>query len=67
MRFHLKWIENCVLTAAAVDPNANNTGADSAAFKITDAKIYVAIVTLSAEEYAKLSELLGKKFKRSVY
>ena len=35
----LRWIENCVLTSAAVDPNVNNTGADSATFKITDAKL----------------------------
>ena len=44
----LKWIENCVLTSAAIGANANATGADSATFKITDAKLYVPIVTLSA-------------------
>ena len=59
----LRWIENCVLTSAAVDANVNNTGADSATFKITDAKLYVPIVTLSAEDNAKLSKLLGKGFK----
>ena len=37
----LRWIENCVLTSAAVDANANNTGADSATFKITDAKNFM--------------------------
>ena len=37
----LKWIENCVLTTAAIGANANATGADSATFKITDAKLYV--------------------------
>ena len=63
----LNWIENCVLTSPAVDANANNTGADSATFKITDAKLYVRIVTLSAENNAKLSRLLGEGFKRSVY
>ena len=56
-----------MLTSAAVDANANNTGADSAAFKITDAKLYVPIVTLSAEDNAKLSKLLSKGFKRSIY
>ena len=59
----LRWIKNCVLTSAAVDANANNTGADSATFKITDTKLYVPIVTLSAEDNAKLSKLLGKGFK----
>ena len=35
----LNCIENRVLTSAAVDANVNNTGADSATFKITDAKL----------------------------
>ena len=56
----LRWIENWVLTSAAVDANANNTGADSATFKIPNAKIYAPIVTLAAEDNAKLSKLLGK-------
>ena len=48
----LKWIENYVLTTAA--------NAAKAIFKITDDKIYVPIVTLSIEDNAKLSKLLGK-------
>ena len=52
----LKWYERCLLTAAT-----------TATFKITDAKLYVPIVTLSAEDNAKLSKLLSKGFKRSVY
>ena len=63
----LNWIKNCVLTTAQTDANANNTGADSATFKITDAKLYVPIVTLSAEDNAKLSKLLSEGFKRSIY
>ena len=63
----LRWIENWALISAAVDANANNTGADSATFKITDAKLYVPIVTLSAEDNAKLSKLLSEGFKRPVY
>ena len=55
----LKWIENCVLTTAA---NANK-----AIFKITDAKLYVPIVTLSVEDNAKLSKLLSEGFKRPIY
>ena len=57
-----KWIGNCVLTSAPIDANANNTGANSATFKITDAKLYVQIVTLSAEDNAKLSKLLDEGF-----
>ena len=55
----LKWIENCVLTTAA---NANK-----AIFEITDAKLYVPIVTLSIEDNTKLWKLLGEGFKRSIY
>ena len=63
----LRWIENCVLTTAPIDADANASGADSATFKITDAKLYVPIVTLSAEDDAKLSKLLGEEFKRYIY
>ena len=63
----LKWIENCVLTTAAVSVNANATGADSATFKITDAKRYVSIVTLSVEDNSKLLKLLNEGFKRPIY
>ena len=59
----LRWIENCVLTSAAIGADANATGVDSATFKITDAKFYVTIVTLSAVNNAKLSKLLDKNLK----
>ena len=55
----LKWIENCVLTTAA---NANK-----AIFKITDANLYVPIVTLSIEGNSKLPKLLNEGFKRPIY
>ena len=62
----LKWIENCVLSSAAIGADANATGADSATFKITDAKLYVPIVTLSSDDNVKLSESLSDGFKRAV-
>ena len=52
----LKWYERCLLTVV-----------NTATFKITDAKLYVPIVTLSAEDNAKLSKLLSEGFKRPVY
>ena len=52
----LKWIENCVITVA-----------NTATFKITDGKFYVLIFTLSAEDNIKLSKILSKEFKRTVY
>ena len=60
-------IENCVLTTAPIGADANATDGDNATFEITDAKLYVPIVTLSAEGNAKLSELLSEWFRRSVY
>ena len=43
----LKWIANCVLTTPATGADANATSADSATFKITDAKNYIPAVILS--------------------
>ena len=50
----LKWYERCLLTAA-----------NTATFKITDAKLYVPIVILSIEDNSDLSKLLGKGFKKT--
>ena len=52
----LKWYERCLLTVA-----------NTATFKITDAKLFVPIVTLLVEDNYKLSKLLNKGFKRSIY
>ena len=52
----LKWYEECLLTAAT-----------TATFKITDVKLYVPIVTLSAGDNAKLSQLLSERFKRPIH
>ena len=48
--------ERCLLTVA-------NTGT----FKVTDAKLYVPIVTLSIEDNSKLSKLLNEGFKKPIY
>ena len=53
----LNWIENCILS---------NSGT-AATFKITDAKLYIPIVTLKTEDNTKLSKLLSKGFKRPTY
>ena len=52
----LNWIERCLLTVA-----------NTATFKITDAKLYVPIVTLKTEDNTKLSKLLSEGFKRPIY
>ena len=55
--FSLNWYENCILF---------NSGT-AATFEITDAKLYVPIVTLKTEDNTKLSKLFSKGFKRPIY
>ena len=65
------WPENCVLTSKAsreADPDTDPaiTGMNNSknvTFKITDCKLYVPIVTLSAENDNKLLEQLRTDFK----
>ena len=52
----LKQYETCLLTTAT-----------TATFEVTDAKLYVPIVTLSVEDNPKLSKLLSEGFKRPTY
>ena len=52
----LKWYERCLLTATT-----------TATFRITDAKLYVPIVTLSIEDSSKLTKLLNEGFKGPIY
>ena len=56
-----------MLTATATGADANATGADSATFTITDARLYVHVVTLSTEDNAKLTKQLNEGFKRPAY
>ena len=51
----------------AIGANADATGADGATFNITDAKIVVSVVTLSAGDNARLKKQLGEGVKISVY
>ena len=62
----LKWIENCVLTTGEIGANADATVADSATLEVIDVKLYVPVVTLSAEDNVKLVKQLNEGFKRPV-
>ena len=53
----LNWHENCILSSEGT----------AATFKITDAKLYIPIVTLKNEDNTKLSKLLSEGFKRLIY
>ena len=56
VEFSSTWIERCMLPVA-----------NSATFKITDAKFYVPTVSLSAEDNVKLSKIFGDGFYRPIY
>ena len=56
-----------MLSIVAIGADANATGADSATFKITDAKLYVPVATLSTEDNANLAKQLSEGFKRPIY
>ena len=66
----LAWSKNCVLTSKATrddDPDADPAvdeinNPTTAAFKVTDCKLYVLVVTLSAENDNKLLEQLKTGF-----
>ena len=67
----LNWSETCVITnmekrtLVAGQPQIGDSP-ESAAFKIKDCKLYVAVVTLSAENDNKLLEQLKAGFKRTI-
>ena len=55
----LNWSEDCV-------KEATNAEAQATTFSITDAKVYVPVVTLSAQDNVKLLEQLKSGFKISI-
>ena len=67
----LSWSETCVITSmkknilVAGQPNRGDSPTN-VIFKITDTKLYVPVVTLSAENYNKLLEQLKTGFKRTI-
>ena len=67
----LSWSETCVITSmekrilVAGQPNRSDSP-ESAAFKIKYCKLYVPVVSLSAENDNKLLEQLKTGFKRTI-
>ena len=66
----LTWSKNCVLTSEAIrnaEPGVNAINYPAGApFKIKDTKLYVPVVTLSAENDNKLLKQLKTGFKRTI-
>ena len=56
-----------MLTTAEIGANVDATGADSAPLEITDAKLFVPVITWSAENNVKLVKQLNKGLERPVY
>ena len=54
------------MSAVGAD-NDDDADSNDVIFTITDTKLYVPIVTLSAKDNQKISKLLSKGFERSVY
>ena len=70
----LTWSENYVITkidktvraAQGNNPVVDKINQESATFKITDAKLYIPVATLSTEIAKKLLEQLKTRFKRTI-
>ena len=69
----LTWSENCVITVQGDNPAAQGDNPEvcddfpkNATFKITDTKLHVPVVTVSAENDNKLLEQLKTGFKRII-
>ena len=52
-----KWHKHCILSS----------GDGNSVFAIVDTKLYVPIVTLSAEDNVTLSKLLDERYERPIY
>ena len=57
----LRWVDKCVLPTAAIGADANATGADSATFKITDAKRYVPVVNFINRRQCKITKTIKRR------
>ena len=65
VKLKLKWTNYCVLAAAGADNT--NANLNNRFFTITDTKLYVLVVTLSAKDNQQISKIVSKGFEWSVY
>ena len=63
----LRCPKHCVLSVTGTDNANGNNDDNNIIFTIKDTKLYVPVVTLSARDNPKLSNLLIIGFERSVY
>ena len=67
LHLELNWDSNCVMYGADTQAGNDNANNRERTFKITSAKLYVPIVTLSTKDNVNLTTQLNKGFERSVY
>ena len=67
VKLKLRWSKHCILFVAGTDNANGNNDDNNIIFTIKDTKLYVPVVTLSARDNPKLSNLLIIGFERSVY
>ena len=65
IKLKLKRTNHCVLSAAGADNAGGNS--NNITFTITDTKLHVPVVILSAKHIQKLSKLLNERFEKSMY
>ena len=58
VKLKLKWTNYCVLAAAGADNT--NANLNNRFFTITDTKLYVLVVTLSAKDNQQISKIVSK-------
>ena len=61
LHLELSWIKSCMGTVG------NNSNNDTNTFQMTKTELHVPVVTLNTSYNKKLSDLLSKGFKRSVF
>ena len=63
----LRWTKPCVLSVGGTDNANGNNDNNNIIFTVNDTKLYVPVITSSGRDNQKLSRLLSRRFKRSLY
>ena len=64
LHLELSWINNCIMSNVGAN---DNNDIDTNTFQITKTELYVPVVTLKTNDNLKLTKLLSKGFKRSIF
>ena len=67
VHLELNWTKNCVVYGANTYVGGDNDNNRATTFKITNAELYLTIVTLSTKDSVSLTKHMNEGFKRLVY